>query len=285
MEKILEVDNLRKTYSDSAFGLKGVNLSIPYGSIVGFIGENGAGKSTTMSSILGLLKKDSGTIKIFEEEMDTDKLHMKEDIGVVFDSIHLPATLTIKKLEGVFQHTFDRWNTDTFYSYIDFFALPKSKKISEFSRGMSMKLSVAVALSHDAKLLILDEATAGLDAGGRSDMLSVLEEFVRDKRRGVLLSSHITSDIETIADTLVFIKQGEILWEVSKQDLLNNFAVIQCDVSQYENLKKRDIVAYQKKGNLLDVLISNQKGLPPFLTAKKFSIDDITLILMRGEIV
>lgn len=283
MGTILEVENLRKTYADSEFGLKDVSFSIPYGSIVGFIGENGAGKSTTMGSILGTLHKDSGTIKIFGEEMDANHVHIKEDIGVVFDSIVLPGDLTVYKLGNVFQQIYKQWDKEAFFHYIDFFSLPKKKKISGFSRGMSMKLSVAVALSHDAKLLILDEATAGLDPGGRDDMLTVLREFVHDQKRGILLSSHITSDIEKIADALIFIKGGEILLQVEKEELLHHYAIIQCEHDQYGTIEQDIIVAYRKNSESLDVLVSNKESVPPSMKTKIFSIDDITLLLMRGE--
>lgn len=283
MAAILEVENLRKTYADSAFRLKDVSFSIPYGSIVGFIGDNGAGKSTTMGSIIGTLHKDSGTIKIFGKEIDANYVQIKEDIGVVFDSMKLPGNLTVYKLGNVFQQIYKRWDQETFFHYIDFFSLPKNKKIGVFSRGMSMKLSVAVALSHDAKLLILDEATAGLDPGGRDDMLTVLREFVHYQKRGILLSSHITSDIEKIADILIFIKRGEILLQVEKEELLHQYAIVQCEHDQYGSIDQDIIVAYRKNSESLDVLVSNKKGIPPSMKTKSFSIDDITLLLMRGE--
>lgn len=282
MESVLEVNQLRKTYRGSTFGLKDVSFSIPYGSIVGFIGENGAGKSTTMGSILGTLRKESGLVKVFGEEMDANHVHMKEDIGVVFDSMQLPGDLTVYKLEKVFGQVYKNWDKEAYDHYIDFFSLPKKKKIKGFSRGMSMKLSVAVALSHDAKLLILDEATAGLDPGGRDDVLTVLQEFVQDQKRGILLSSHITSDIERIADFLVFIKAGEILLRVTKEELLNRYAIVQSELGQYDEMEQSTIVAYRKNGETTDVLVSNKEALPPSMKTKPFSIDDITLLLMRG---
>ncbi|WP_449354865.1 ABC transporter ATP-binding protein [Virgibacillus natechei] len=282
MPAILEVENLQKTYADTKFGLRDVSFSIPYGSIVGFIGENGAGKSTTMGSIIGTLHKDNGTIKIFGEEMDTEDVHIKEDIGVVFDAMNLPGDLTVEKLGNVFQQIYKRWDKEAFFHYIDFFSLPRKKKVSGFSRGMSMKLSLAVALSHDARLLILDEATAGLDAGGRDDVLTVLSEFTSDQERGILLSSHITSDIERIADALIFIKGGEILLRVEKEKLLRNYAIVQCADDLYGIIKQDIIVAYRKNSDTLDVLVSNKREVPTSMETKEFSIDDMTLLLMRG---
>ncbi|WP_373894271.1 ABC transporter ATP-binding protein [Virgibacillus sp. CBA3643] len=282
MPAILEVENLQKTYADTKFGLRDVSFSIPYGSIVGFIGENGAGKSTTMGSIIGTLHKDNGTIKIVGEEMDTEDVHIKEDIGVVFDAMNLPGDLTVEKLGNVFQQIYKRWDKEAFFHYIDFFSLPRKKKVSGFSRGMSMKLSLAVALSHDARLLILDEATAGLDAGGRDDVLTVLSEFTSDQERGILLSSHITSDIERIADALIFIKGGEILLRVEKEKLLRNYAIVQCADDLYGIIKQDIIVAYRKNSDTLDVLVSNKREVPTSMETKEFSIDDMTLLLMRG---
>ncbi len=283
MSFILEVDNLRKQYSDSAFALKGVSFSIPYGSIVGFIGENGAGKSTTMGSILGTLQKDSGTIHIFGEEMAPDKLHLKENIGVVFDDIKLPGDLNIVKLGNVFQRIYKQWNQKTFDHYVDFFSLPRNKKIRGFSRGMSMKLSAAVALSHDAKLLILDEATAGLDPTGRDELLDVLKGFVQDRKRGILLSSHITSDIEKIADSLVFIKNGKILLNVKKAELREKYAILQCRQNEFDLIQQKLILTYKKNEDTVDVLVSDREQVPSSIAKKDFTIDDMTLLLMRGE--
>ncbi|QQK74882.1 ABC transporter ATP-binding protein [Salicibibacter cibarius] len=283
MSAILEVEALNKQYSGSSFALKDVSFAIPYGSIVGFIGENGAGKSTTMGSILGTLQKDSGSIQIFDEEMDPDKTNIKESIGVVFDDIHLPGGITVDKLGQVFNNIYQQWNQKTFDYYIDFFSLPKKKKISGFSRGMSMKLSVAVALSHDAKLLILDEATAGLDPTGRDELLDVLKTFVIGEERSILLSSHITSDIEKIADSLIFIKNGELLLKVEKETLLNQYAILQCKQYEFEHIEKNLIITYKRSGDEMEVLVSDREQVPASIKTKAFSIDDITLLLMRGE--
>jgi len=280
---ILEVEQLNKQYRDSAFALKDVSFSVPYGSIVGFIGENGAGKSTTMGSILGTLRKDTGSIQIFGEEMDPDNKNMKENIGVVFDDIHLSGGLTVNKLGKVFQNIYQQWDQKTFEAYTTLFSLPKNQKISGFSRGMSMKISVAVALSHDAKLLILDEATAGLDPAGRDELLDVLKEFVKGGNRSILLSSHITSDIEKIANSLIFIKDGKILLKVEKQVLLEQYGILQCQNHESDQLDDHFIIAIKNNGDMVDVLVSDRHQVPQSMQTKKFTIDDITLLLMRGE--
>ena len=280
---ILEVEQLNKQYRDSTFALKDVSFSVLYGSIVGFIGENGAGKSTTMGSILGTLRKDTGSIQIFGEEMDSDNKNMKENIGVVFDDIHLSGGLTVNKLGKVFQNIYQQWDQKTFEAYTTLFSLPKNQKISGFSRGMSMKISVAVALSHDAKLLILDEATAGLDPAGRDELLDVLKEFVKGGNRSILLSSHITSDIEKIADSLIFIKGGKILLKIDKQILLEQYGILQCQDYELDQLDDHFIIAIKNNGDMVDVLVSDRHQIPQSMQTKKFTIDDITLLLMRGE--
>jgi ABC-2 type transport system ATP-binding protein len=283
MTNILEVQELNKTYEDSTFGLQDITFSIPYGSIVGFIGENGAGKSTTMGSILGTLQKDSGTIKMFGEEMNAGDVHLKDDIGVVFDTMKLLGGLTVAKLERVFREIYSNWSKETYFQLIQLFSLTKNKKFSGFSRGMSMKLSIAVALSHGAKLLILDEATAGLDAGGREDVLNVLTKFVKDQDRSILMSSHISSDIEQIADQLIFIKGGRILLQASKDKILHTYGITQCDPIHYETIPNEIRVAKRGSSSFFDVLVSDKEKLPHALQSKPFTIDDVTLLLMRGE--
>ncbi|MBM7715189.1 ABC transporter ATP-binding protein [Siminovitchia sp. FSL H7-0308] len=283
MAVILEVSNLRKSYADSDFALDDVSFSINYGDIVGFIGENGAGKSTTMSSILGTLYKDSGTIHIFGEEIDPKDPDLKNDIGVVFDDMKLPGDLTILNLKKVFRGIYKNWNDDQFDYYVKMFSLPLKKKVKDFSRGMSMKLSVAIALSHNAKLLILDEATAGLDPTGRDELLDVLQDFVQDQDRGILLSSHITSDIEKIANNLIFIKGGKILLKIQKDELLKNYAILTCNEHEFKEINQDLVVAYKQNGDDTDVLVSDREKVRHLIKKESFSIDEITLLLMRGE--
>ncbi|SFX30586.1 ABC-2 type transport system ATP-binding protein [Thermoactinomyces sp. DSM 45891] len=282
MSAILEVENLSKCFSEGKIALRDVSFSIPRGTIAGFIGDNGAGKSTTMGAILGTLTKDGGSIKIFGEEMDSNKTYLKEDVGAVFDQMHLPKQLNIKQLGNVLRLLYQNWDQYIFDYYINFFSLPKDKKIGHFSRGMSMKLSLAVALSHDAKLLILDEATAGLDLSVRYDLLQVLKGFVNDGQRSILLSSHITSDIEAIADILIFIKSGKILLQVSRETLMSRYAVLQCTDKEFEQIESSLVVGYQRKSDQVDVLVCDREQVTSSVARKDFSIDDVTLLLMRG---
>lgn len=284
MESILEVEDLKKSYSTTEFTLKDVSFSIPYGSIVGFIGENGAGKTTTMGTILGTLRRDDGEIHVFGEKMSNEKVDLKEAIGVVFDDINFSKNLNVLQLGKVFKHIYRKWNDEIYQHYLGLFALPKEEKIGSFSRGMSMKLSLAVALSHEAKLLFLDEATAGLDPVAREEVLEVLLEFVQNGKGSILLSSHITSDIEKIADTLIFIKDGQIILKVSKKILLEEYAVLQCNENEYRQMDSKNILAHYRKSDYIEVLVSCIANVPETCEQRKFSIDDVTLLLMRGEI-
>ncbi|WP_369900777.1 ABC transporter ATP-binding protein [Bacillus manliponensis] len=283
MEHILEIEQLRKSYPNSSFELKNISFSVPYGSIVGFIGENGAGKTTTMGTIIGGLKKDSGYIKVLGEEIDDHEIENRENIGVVFDDMSFAGNLDVHKLSKVMRNIYQQWKDEKFFYYIRKFSLPKNQKIKSFSRGMSMKLSIAVALSHEPKLLILDEATSGLDPVVREEILDVFLEFVKDKKHSILLSSHIISDIQKAADQLVFIKKGEIILTVDKEKLLNNYGIVTCEKSEFYTLDKSDIVTYKQSGEYVEVLVSNKNSIPAGLTAKSFSIDDITMLLLKGE--
>lgn len=283
MENIVELKDVNKAYPNTGFQLKEVSFSIPYGSIVGFIGENGAGKTTTMGTIIGTLKKDSGTISVFGRNIEENEMAIKEQIGVVFDEINFSHHLNATQLSKVLRDVYKAWDEEIYFYYIDLFSLPKREKIEGFSRGMSMKLSIAVALSHDAKLLILDEATAGLDPVAREEMIEIFESYVKDGHRAILLSSHITSDIEEIADELIFIKKGEILLHVNKEDMMHHYAIVICDEEQFNQLDERVIVSYLTKADQMEVLVSDKQHIPRSVPMKTGSLNDITLLLMRGE--
>ena len=283
MESLLEVNNLCKMYPNSQFELKDVTFSIPYGSIVGFIGENGAGKTTTMGAIVGTLKKDNGSIKVLNQEIKHSNRKIQDQIGVVFDQMNFSSHVNAIQLSNVLSHIYQQWDKEKYFHYIDVFSLPKKEKIGSFSRGMSMKLSIAAALSHNAKLLILDEATAGLDPIAREEILEVFLDFVKDKKRSILLSSHITSDIEKIADNLIFIKRGKIVLQTSKAELLHNYAVVQCMPHELQLIDPRVIVSYRHKADRLEVLVSEKHALPATFQRKNNSLDEITLLLMKGE--
>ncbi|MED0717372.1 ABC transporter ATP-binding protein [Aeribacillus composti] len=282
MSYLLDVQNITKRYGNKVV-LKNVTFNVPSGSIVGFIGDNGAGKSTTFKTILGLVSQDSGRIKIFGKENIHKQPKMKEKIGVVFDAMNLPAHLTIKQLNKVFLRIFNTWNQDDFFRLVNSFSLPEDKQIYKFSRGMSMKLSIAVALSHNAKLLLLDEATGGLDPSSREQVLGELKSFVRESSGGILLSSHIMSDIEKIASHIVFIKNGEILLNERKDKILEKFAIVDIKKERLSLLNRNIVVAKRDYGSCSRILVSNKMELPKDLSSKKISMEELSLLLTNRE--
>lgn len=286
MNDILEVEKLCKTYEKSDFRLKDVSFCVPGGSIMGFVGENGAGKTTTINCILNALFKDSGTVRIFGKEMSDEDTLIREDLGVVFDNSSFSGQLDAGKLSRVMAGIYSRWDHEEFVRYLEKFQIPANKKIRTFSRGMSMKLSIAVALSHQPKLLILDEATTGLDPVVRDEILDVFLDFVQDEDHSILLSSHITSDLEKIADYITFIHQGAILLTASKDELIYEYAVMRCKQSQFDVVEKPDILAYRKRDYQVDVLVKNRKEMERKyrdVVIDQVSIDDIMLLLIKGE--
>ena len=286
MNSTLILKNVNKKYEKSNFAIKDISFSVPEGSIVGFIGENGAGKSTTMNCILNVIRRDSGTIKIFGREMTDEDIDIRENIGVVYDSNNFPEHLTAKQLADILGRIYSKWDDFCFEQFLRRFGLPESQKIKSYSRGMSMKLAIAVALSHDSKLLILDEATSGLDPIMRDEILDVLLEFVKQENHSILLSSHITSDLEKIADYIVFIHNGEIILNKTKDELIYEYGVIRCSENDFHNILSEDILSSMKKDYQIDVLIKNRKLIEKKyknLIVDSVSLDEIMLLLVKGE--
>lgn len=286
MDNILELHQVCKTFPRTNFTLDHVSFSIPYGSIMGFVGENGAGKTTTIGCVLNTVSKDSGTIKIFGKELADTDTELKEKIGVVYDGDNFPAYWTAEQLSDVMQGLYANWDNDLFKKYLNDFRLLPNQKIKSYSRGMTMKLAVAAALSHHPQLLILDEATSGLDPIMRDDMLDVFLEFVQDENHSILLSSHITSDLEKIADYITFIHNGKLIMAASKNDLVYNFAVMRCKESQFLELDPGDILVYRKRDYQIDVLVSNGNEIQrKYRNAviDHVSVDEIILLLVKGE--
>ena len=286
MENILELQQVSKTFSKSKFSLEHVSFNLPYGTIMGFVGENGAGKTTTIGCILNTVKKDSGKIKLFGEEMFDADTAMREKIGVVYDGNNFPVNWTAKQLAGIMAGFYTQWDNVLFQKYVENFNLPTNQKIRHYSRGMTMKLAIAAALSHHPQLLILDEATSGLDSIVRDEMLDVFLDFVQEENHSILLSSHITSDLEKVADYITFIHDGKLIATVSKNDLIYNYAIMRCKESQFLELDTADILAYRKRDLQIDVLVSDMKK-----AQKKYknvvidhvSVDEIFLMFVKGE--
>lgn len=286
MENILELQQVSKSFPKSNFTLENVSFSLPYGAIMGFVGENGAGKTTTIGCILNTVSKDGGTVKLFGKEMTDDDTDMREKIGDVYDGDNFPAYWSAKELSEVMEGLYTQWDHALFQKYLEKFSLSEKQKIKHYSRGMTMKLAIAAALSHHPQLLILDEATSGLDPVMRDEMLDVFLEFVQEEDHAVLLSSHITSDMEKIADYITFIQNGKLLMTVSKNDLAYKYAVMRCKESQFLALDPKDILAYRKRDFQIDVLVPDGKEAQrkyKDVVIDHVSIDEIMLLLVKGD--
>lgn len=286
MENILELQQVSKTFPKSKFCLKDVSFTLPYGAILGFIGENGAGKTTTIGCILNTIKKDSGKITLFGKEMADADTDMREKIGVVYDGNNFPANWTAKQLAGIMAGFYTQWDNALFQKYIEDFKIPADQKIRHYSRGMTMKLAIAAALSHHPQLLILDEATSGLDPIVRDEMLDVFLDFVQEEDHSILLSSHITSDLEKVADYITFIHNGRLIATVSRNDLVYHYAVMRCRESQFLALDPADMLAYRKRDHQIDVLVSDVKSIQrkyKNVVIDHVSVDEIFLMFVKGE--
>ncbi len=286
MENILELQQVCKSFPKSNFILDKLSFSLPYGAILGFVGENGAGKTTTIGCILNTVRKDSGMVKLFGKEMRDIDTDIREKIGVVYDGDNFPGFWTAKQLSQVMEGIYTQWDHALFQKYLEDFHLPVKQKIKNYSRGMTMKLAIAVALSHHPQLLILDEATSGLDPIMRDEMLDVFLEFVQEESHSILLSSHITSDLEKVADYITFIHNGKLIMTASKNDLVYNYAVMRCRESQFLALDPGDMIAYRKRDFQIDVLVANGKEAQrkyKGAVVDHVSVDEIMLLLVKGE--
>ncbi|WP_426350652.1 ABC transporter ATP-binding protein [Alloiococcus sp. CFN-8] len=284
MKNILEINNLSKDYGE--FKLKDINLNLPKGSIMGLIGENGAGKSTTIKLILNLIKRKSGDIKIFGLDNIRNEKEIKEQLGVVLDESYFHDNLNSKDVSSIMSKVYKNWDSPVFDSYLKKFKLPEKKIIKEYSRGMKMKLSIAVALSHNPKLLILDEATSGLDPLVRNEILDVLLDFIQDEEHSILISSHITSDLEKIADYITFIHQGEIVFSEEKDGILDSHGILRCGAEDFKTLDEESIVAFEKSSFGYNVLIKDRQKLSGrynnFIIDKP-TFEDIMLLYTRRD--
>lgn len=285
MEPALQITNLTKEYP--GFKLDHVSFTLPRGTIMGLIGENGAGKSTTINAVLDLIKRDDGSITYWGKELSQDPRQLKEDIGVVFDGINFYETLTPAKVGKISAAAYRQWDPAVYKSYLEKFQLPSDKEIKTFSKGMKMKLCIANALSHDPKLLILDEATSGLDPIVRDEVLDLLLDFVQDERHGVLVSSHITSDLEKVADYITFLHQGKLVFTLEKDLLVDQYGVLHCGAAVFDTLDPADILAWRREAYQYKVLVRDryqaEKKYPQALVSPA-AIEDTMLFYVKGEV-
>ncbi len=276
----VSVRHLTKKYKD--FTLEDVSFDVPAGCVVGFIGENGAGKSTTIKSILGLVNPDGGKIQVFGKDAAALSKKEKNAIGAVLGENCLPENLTLRDVSAVMRLIFAGWNEQSFFAYAEKFALPEDKKIRNFSRGMQQKAALAVALSHGAELLVLDEPTSGLDPVARDEILGFLYDFMQEERRSVLISSHIVTDLEKLCDYIVFIHGGKIVFAEEKDALRERYGIFRGSAEQVAALGKDAVVAYIRGDFGLSALVDRQKA-GAGVALDRAGLEDIMLYYARGE--
>ena len=274
----LEIKNLTKAYP--GFTLDNLNLTLPSGCIMGLIGENGAGKSTTIKLILDMIHKDSGSIIILGKD-NTDSIELtKEDIGVVMDEVGIPECLTVKQVGNVMKNTFRNWDDAEYARLAQKLALPDKKQFKEFSRGMKMKRGIAIALSHKAKLLILDEATSGLDPVVRDEVVEMFSDFTRDENHSILISSHIVSDLEKLCDYVAFLHKGKLLLCEEKDQLLAEYGLIHCTAEEIQNLPAKAI-KYKKENPYGIEAMVLRSAVPANFNVSPISIEELFVFMVK----
>jgi len=282
MSNALEVQNLCKTYSD--FTLDSVSFSLPAGYIMGFVGQNGAGKTTTIRCILNMAMRDDGVIKIYGLDNVRDELAIKQELAVVFDEIFFVEAWTVKEVEKAIRGFYSQWDSRLYGEYIKKFDLSPEKRVKELSRGMKLKLMLAVAMSHNAKLLILDEPTSGLDPVARDELLSILREYISDGEKSVFFSTHVTTDLERIADYITLIDHGRIFYTGTKDGLLEDFCIVKGSKSNLTDDMKRKIIGLSitSAGFTGMLPASELKGLPGGIVTESPTIDEILIHISKG---
>lgn len=274
----LEIKGLTKKFP--GFTLENLNLILPAGCILGLIGENGAGKSTTIKLILDIIHKDSGTITILGRDSEDHLEITKEDIGVVMDELGLPACLNVREVGKVMAGIFRNWDDNAYRGYLKDLDIPEDKKFKDFSRGMKMKLGIAVALSHKAKLLLLDEATSGLDPVARDQVVDMLEDFTRDESHAVLISSHIVSDLEKLCDYIAFLHKGKLMLMEEKDVLLEQYGILRCERERLEQLDKEAIL-HRKDCPYGSEALVRREAVPAGLQVSPVSIEELFVYMVK----
>ena len=278
----IEAIGLSKQYKD--FLLDNVSFSLPMGTILGLVGENGAGKSTTIKLIMNAISRDGGSIRVLGEDNASPAFHLvKEDIGVVLDEAYFPEVLTAKQVGSVMKNTYKRWDSETYQKHLQLLDIPMNKQFRDYSRGMKMKFAIAVALSHQPKLLILDEATSGLDPMVRDEILTLFNDFTRDEEHSILLSSHIVSDLEKVCDYIAFLHKGKLVLCEEKDRLLEEYAIVKTTQSALDQLPQDAIISSKSSQYGVEALV--KKTMLPHGTQTEFTtLENIILFLAkRGE--
>ena len=292
MEYLVNIDGLRKSYD--GFSLKDVSLCVPAGTVVGFIGSNGAGKTTTLKAALGLIEHDGGTVEVLGRPISVNSGTLdlvKEEIGVVLDTCLFPASLSVRDVNALGKAAYRTWDSQRFQALCKQFELPAKKKASELSRGMGMKLTLAFALAHYPQLLILDEATAGLDPIAREEVLDILRAFMKDDSHGILMSTHITSDLEKIADEVVCIDDGAIIFDLPKDAISDEAGIARCRQQDLEAIDASGFFAPGEArllphGFATDLLVRDRFAFRrafPEITVDNATIEDYMTLVLKGE--
>lgn len=282
---VIEIKNATKDFGD--FKLDNISFEVPEGSVCGFIGQNGAGKTTTIKLILDVLNVDAGEIFVFGQNIKDDSAKLREDIGVVFDEMGFHEFMTGKDINIMMKNIYKNWDEKVFFDYLKRFSLPVKKPCGSFSRGMRMKLQIAVALSHNAKLLIMDEPTSGLDPIVRNEMLQIFREYVLEEDHTILLSSHITGDLEKLADEVVFINGGKIVLAGNKDDIIEKHGLLKCKKDDLKEISESFIVYAQSGTYGVEVLVNDRKAcakLYPEMIIEQASLEDIMLFYVNKSI-
>jgi len=284
MKNIIEIKNLTKKYTN--FTLGPININIPSGQIIGLIGENGAGKTTLIKSILNIAHIDEGNVKIFEKDLKENESEIKESIGVVLDNMFFPEVLLPKDINNIMKSIYKTWDEKLYYKYLEEFKIPIKSQIKTLSKGMRKKLEIAASLSHHPKLLILDEPTSGLDPVVRNEILDIFLEFISDEEHGVLISTHITSDLEHISDKIIFMHEGKIILDETRDDIMDNYGILKCSIEEINKIDEEDIIAKRKNKYNYDILIKDKNKMKKKykdLIIDNITLEDLMLNIIKGE--
>ena len=282
MNQILTVKDLQKKYNN--FTLGPINTSFKGGVIIGLIGENGAGKTTFIKSILGIIKS-TGKVEIFGHDISTEEKDVKENIGVVLDNSFFPEVLTANDIDKIMNPLYKNWDPGLFYNLLERFSIPKNKTIKTLSKGMRKKLEIAAALAHHPKFLLLDEPTSGLDPVVRKEVQDDFLDFIQDEEHTILLSTHITSDLEHIADYILFLNHGQIVLEETKDDIMENYGILKCGINDFSKVAKEDIIRFIKNKYNYEILVKNPFKLQkkyPGMVMDKLTLEDLMVLIVKG---
>ena len=284
INNVIELKNVVKDYGD--FKLDHISFAVPEGSVCGFIGQNGAGKTTTINLILDIINRDEGEISLFGKPVDQDHAYVREDVGVVFDEMGFHEFMTAKDINIMMKNIYKNWDEVAFFDYLKRFSLPSKKQCGAFSRGMRMKLQIAAAMSHKAKLLIMDEPTSGLDPIVRNEMIGIFRDFVVEEDHTILLSSHITGDLEKIADEVVFIDGGKIVLSGNKDEILEKHGILKCKKEEASKVSEALIVGAEEEAYSTSILVNDRHAaakLYPDMVIEEAALEDIMIYYVNAE--